>query len=125
MLRVLLMLVFVLVGCTVGGEGYVVHESRTERFNIEPNESLEYEVPADAVSWRLGGNPMRSSSPFVETMWYWLADGDNLDFFNGGELGAARLEPVPVGNARMLHVDNAGGQLVAGAVIWNLEIERK
>lgn len=121
----LLALLLVVVGCTSEPAGYVVHEAKTDRFNIEPNESLEFAVPADAVSWRLGGNPQRSSSPFVDTMWYWLADGDNLDFFSGAELGVDRLEPVPVGNARVLHVDNAGGSLVAGAVIWNLEVERQ
>lgn len=127
-MRAFFLLVLVLVlGCSAeSSDGYIVTEFKTDRFNVAPNESLTYDVPPDAVTFRVGGNPGRASSPFVETMWFWLAlDGDNLDFFRGDELGAERLREVPVGNASVLHVDNAGGQLVAGAVVWTLELERR
>jgi hypothetical protein len=122
----LLLLVLVL-GCSAeSSDAYVVTEFRTDRFNVAPNESRTFDVPAGARTWRVGGNPGRASSPFVETMWFWLAaDGDNLDFFRGDELGADRLREVPVGNAELLHVDNAGGAYVAGAVVWTLELERR
>jgi hypothetical protein len=116
---------FLFAGCTIEAQPILVDSSKTERFNAAPLDSFTYDVPKTAVAWRLVGNPDRSSSPFVETMWFSLADGDNLDFFHGDELGADRLAQVPVGNAKVLHVDNAGGQLVAGAIVWGLrEAER-
>lgn len=119
-------LLVLVVGCSEdAGAGYVVHDFKTDRFNAAPLDSLTLDVPANAVSFRLAGNPNRSASPFVETMWFSLAaDGENLDFFRGDELGADRLAEVPVGNAAELYVDNAGGLPVAGAVVWSLEIER-
>jgi hypothetical protein len=113
-------LALALFGCSLE-QGVVVESSKTERFNIAPLESIVYDVPNGAVDWRLAGNPNRSASPFVETMWYSLADGDNIDFFRGDEIYAQRLVAVPVGNAKVLNVDNAGGAPVAGAIVWTIQ----
>jgi hypothetical protein len=117
-----LLVALLVAGCSVEPEGCVVESSQTDRFDMAPLDSLTYDVPEYAVEFRVAGNPNLSASPFVDTMWFSLTDDErNLDFFRGDELGADRLRAVPVGNASELHVDNAGGAYVTGAVVWTLE----
>ena len=118
-----LLLLLALVGCSVDAQGVVVESSETERFDMAPLDALALDVPDGAADWRLAGNPNRSASPFVETMWFSLIaeDGNNIDFFRGDELGAQRTVRVPVGNAFALQIDNAGGAYVTGSIIWTIQ----
>lgn len=112
-----------LAGCSLESQGYVVESSKTERFDLAPNDGISYVVPDGAVDWRLAGNPNLGASPFLETMWFSLLseDGNNIDFFRGDELATQRLAPVPVGNAVALRIDNAGSGYTTGSIVWTIQ----